>query len=153
MRTVVNGNMVTVHSTGTLENVRYLIPVLAANRSSFRLDQAISSKGFNDAVIDMEIGDEKTFSLGPDMAYGYRDDELVRSIPRSIAGSQFKPEVGMTIGIQMEDGTKMPTNITQVTDDSITIDMNSPLAGKTLNFKIQGRRYLKCTFLWMGLRK
>ncbi|MGQ9745655.1 MAG: FKBP-type peptidyl-prolyl cis-trans isomerase [Dissulfurimicrobium sp.] len=85
----------------------------------------------------MEIGDEKTFSLGPDMAYGYRDDELVRSIPRSIAGSQFKPEVGMTIGIQMEDDTKMPTNITQVTDDSITIDMNSPLAGKTLNFKIQ----------------
>jgi peptidylprolyl isomerase len=137
MRTVVNGDMVTVHYTGTLENGEVFDTSIGGEPLKFQVGSGQIIQGFNDAVIGMEIGTEKTFSLDPDMAYGYRDDELVRNIPRSVAGSQFKPEVGMTIGIQMEDGTKMPANITQVTDDSITIDMNPPLAGKTLNFKIQ----------------
>ena len=137
MRTVVNGDMVTVHYTGTLDGGEVFDSSTDGEPLRFQVGSGQIIQGFNDAMIGMEIGAEKTITLPPEQAYGHRDEELVRKIPRSIVGSQFKPETGMTIGIQMEDGTKMPANITMVTDESITIDMNPPLAGKTLNFKIQ----------------
>ena len=43
----------------------------------------------------------------------------------------------MILGIKTPDGVQLPAKIIQVTDKEITIDINPPLAGKDLNFKIK----------------
>jgi peptidylprolyl isomerase len=137
MRTVSNGDVVTLHYTGTLDNGEVFDTSIGGQPLQFQVGSGQIIQGFNDAILGMEIGSERSFTLTPDMAYGEHDESLVHVLPRSMVGNQFTPEPGMTIGIQMEDGMRMPATIVNVTDDSLTIDMNPPLAGKTLHFKVQ----------------
>jgi FKBP-type peptidyl-prolyl cis-trans isomerase 2 len=94
-------------------------------------------KGFDDAVIGMEKGQEKTIKLKPEQAYGYVNAQMVQKIPREKIPKDQKIEAGMMVALGTPDGHQIPARITEVTDEFITIDLNHPLAGKNLNFKIK----------------
>jgi FKBP-type peptidyl-prolyl cis-trans isomerase 2 len=94
-------------------------------------------KGFDAAVIGMEIGEEKEVTLPPDQAYGQPNDKLVQKIPREKLPQDQQPEVGMVLGMKLPNGAQVPASITEVNDKEVTIDLNPPLAGKTLIFKIK----------------
>ncbi len=136
MKTVTPGDVVSVHYTGKLENGEVFDSSEGKEPLSFQVGSGMVIKGFNDAVIGMREGEEKEVTLSPEEAYGYRNEELVKDVPKEMLGGQFEPEVGMMLAIQMEDGSKVPATITDVQKDSIVIDLNPPLAGETLNFKI-----------------
>lgn len=93
-------------------------------------------KGFEDAILGMEKEEEKTIRLKPEDAYGEHNDKLIKKISRKSLPADQKPEKGMQIILSTPEGQKFPAQITEVTDDDITIDLNHPLAGKNLNFKI-----------------
>ncbi|PIN90926.1 peptidylprolyl isomerase [Candidatus Pacearchaeota archaeon CG10_big_fil_rev_8_21_14_0_10_34_76] len=93
-------------------------------------------KGFDDAVIGMEIDEEKEFTLKPEEAYGEANEELKQDIPKDIFKGQ-EPKPGMVIVLSSPDGKQFPVNILSVNEESITVDLNHPLAGKTLIFKIK----------------
>jgi peptidylprolyl isomerase len=94
-------------------------------------------KGFDDAVLGMNEGDEKEFTIQPAEAYGQHDPTLVQKVPREI----FPQEADLTAGLLFEaglpTGEKVPAMITAVDEGMVTVDLNHPLAGKTLNFKIK----------------
>ena len=92
-------------------------------------------KGFDEAVIGMEKGEEKEFKIEPKDAYGERNPELVRKIPRDQLPTEA--QAGMLLMLRTPDGMQIPAEITEVTDEEVTIDLNHPLAGKNLNFKIK----------------
>ncbi len=94
-------------------------------------------KGFEDAAVGMGVGEEKEFSIKPEDAYGNPKEELVREFPKSELPLQQEPQVGMVLGFNSPDGHQFPATITKVSDDKITLDLNHPLAGKKLNFKIK----------------
>jgi peptidylprolyl isomerase len=137
MRTVTNGDMVKVHYTGTLENGETFDSSEGREPLQFQVGSSGIIRGFSDALLGMQVGEEREVTLAPEEAYGPRDEQMVRGIPRTLVGDQFNPVVGMTIGLQMEDGTKVPGNIVEVNDQEIRVDLNPPLAGHTLNFKVQ----------------
>jgi peptidylprolyl isomerase len=58
-------------------------------------------------------------------------------VPRSALPGEIKPEVGMQLQSQSPDGQVMMLSITEVADDTVTVDGNHPLAGQTLNFDIE----------------
>lgn len=137
MRTAMNGDMVKVHYTGVLDDGKTFDSSEGREPLEFQIGSGRIIKGFNDAILGMEIGEEKQITIPPELAYGYPDEQLVKTLPRTIIGDQFTPETGMIIGIQMEDGTRVPATIAQVGEDSIDVDLNPPLAGKVLTFKIK----------------
>jgi len=94
-------------------------------------------KGFEDAVMGMQVGEEKEISIKPEEAYGDRKEELVREFPRKEIPLKEEPKEGMILGFNTPNGQQFPTTIAKVTDDKITFDLNHPLAGKKLNFKIK----------------
>ena len=94
-------------------------------------------KGFEDAVIGMSVGEEKEIILEPEDAYGERNEELVRDFDRKEIPLKLEPKVGMVLGFNLPQGGQFPATITKVTDDKVTFDLNHPLAGKRLNFKIK----------------
>lgn len=94
-------------------------------------------KGFEDAVVGMQVGEEKEVSIKSEDAYGERRDELVREFDRKEVPMQHEPKVGMVLGFNLPQGGQFPATITKVSDDKITFDLNHPLAGKKLNFKIK----------------
>jgi peptidylprolyl isomerase len=137
MRTVTNGDMVKVHYTGLLEDGKTFDSSEGREPLEFQIGSGRIIRGFNDAILGMEIGEEKEVTIPPELAYGYPDEKLIKTLPRTMIGEQFTPEAGMIIGIQMEDGTRVPATIAQVAEQSIDVDLNPPLAGKVLTFKIK----------------
>ncbi|MBN2875282.1 MAG: peptidylprolyl isomerase [Spirochaetales bacterium] len=80
-------------------------------------------------------GDSVTCVIKPGDAYGEHDKELVFSVSKKDFAEPEKIEVGMQFQAQEEDGTRVVT-VVGVDGDSVTIDANHPLAGKTLHFDV-----------------
>ncbi len=93
--------------------------------------------GFDKAVIGMSKGEEKEFTISPNEAYGERNSDLEQKVPRSQLPKEQEPEVGMVIVASTPEGEQFPVQITAVDKETVTIDLNHPLAGKTLVFKIK----------------
>lgn len=90
---------------------------------------------FENALMGMEKGEVKEIKLQPSEAYGEPDPKLIKEIPRDQLPKEV--ETGMMLVMSMPNGTQMPLRVVEVTDETVTIDLNHPLAGKALNFKIK----------------
>ena len=94
-------------------------------------------KGFDEAVMGMEKGDEKEVKIPSDQAYGQPNPEAVKKIPKDKVPSDQEVKAGMMMMVGLANGQQMPAKIMAVDDKEITIDLNHPLAGKDLTFKIK----------------
>lgn len=94
-------------------------------------------KGFDEAIIGMEKGDTKDIVIKPEEAYGNENPQLIQKIPREQIPIEQELKAGMVLGMQMPNGQQVPARITEANDKEVTIDLNHPLAGKTLNFNIK----------------
>ncbi|MBN2111926.1 peptidylprolyl isomerase [Candidatus Woesearchaeota archaeon] len=94
-------------------------------------------KGFDNAVIGMKKGDEKEINLKPAEAYGEPNEQLVKKVPRSQFPEKMELKAGTMLALRAPNGMQIPAKITEVSDSEVTIDLNHPLAGKNLNFKIK----------------
>ncbi len=83
------------------------------------------------------MGEETEVRLQPAEAYGEHNAELVSKIPREQLQLPEGIEQGMVLAIALPDGRQTPAKVTELTDDEITLDLNHPMAGKILNFKIK----------------
>jgi FKBP-type peptidyl-prolyl cis-trans isomerase 2 len=83
----------------------------------------------------MDAGEEKEITLKPEEAYGELNPEYVQKVPKD----KFPPEAkeGMMIGLPLSDGQQIPATIKEMGENEVTLDLNHPLAGKTLIFKIK----------------
>lgn len=93
--------------------------------------------GFDKSILGMNKGEEKEFTLQASEAYGEHRKELRQKVPRSELPQDKEPEVGMMMVVGTQDGNQFPVRIIEVDKDSITLDLNHPLAGKTLVFKVK----------------
>lgn len=92
---------------------------------------------FEAAVIGLEPGQSVRVNIAADEAYGQRAEEMVAVIERSEIPAEMKPQVGDHLEVIMQDGTPMPVMVTEVTETTITLDANHPLAGMDLTFDIR----------------
>ena len=103
----------------------------------FEVGAEMVVKGFDKAVEGMKEGEEKEFTIKPEEAYGERREKLMQKVPRDKLPPEQEPKEGMFLMISSPDGKQMPVKISKVDKDEVTIDLNHPLAGKTLIFKIK----------------
>ena len=92
---------------------------------------------FESAVIGLEPGQSVKVRIAADEAYGQRIEEMVAVIQRSEIPAEMKPQVVDHLEVIMQDNTPMPVMVTEVTETTITLDGNHPLAGMDLNFEIR----------------
>jgi FKBP-type peptidyl-prolyl cis-trans isomerase 2 len=95
-------------------------------------------KGFEEAVLGMKVGEEKEIKLPPEEGYGPHNPELVKDMPKDCFNSQDEEiKAGMVFLMDLPNGRQIPVRIANVTEEMVTIDLNPPLAGKTLIFQIK----------------
>ena len=92
-------------------------------------------KGFDDAVIGMGVGEKKNITIKPEDAYGMPTEKAIQKVPAQ--NFPKKLDVGTMIAVPLSDGQQIPAKIVEIGEKEVTIDMNHPLAGKTLLFKIE----------------
>ncbi len=97
--------------------------------------------GLEREIEGMTLGEEKDIVVKPEDAYGEYLEDAVQEVPKS-AFQDTEVEVGMTFNVRTTDGRTIPVTIKEVKDDSVVVDFNHPLAGKTLHFwvKVVGLR-------------
>ena len=131
------GNTVQVNYTGKLEDGTVFDSSEGKSPLEFKLGEGRIIPGFENAVLGMKVGEKKTINISADDAYGPYRPELSIEVPRAQLPSGSVPEVGQMLQSQLEDGTVMVVQITKVSEISVTVDANHPLAGKTLIFDIE----------------
>jgi len=90
--------------------------------------------GLEKALDGLDVGEKFDVTVTPEEAYGDYQDGLVQSVPKDAFQGVEKVEEGMVFTAQTQGGPLQVT-VTQVEDDTVTVDGNHPLAGKSLSFK------------------
>ncbi len=80
-------------------------------------------------------GDQFVAVVPPAEAYGERVEEMVQQVPRDMFREDQEVEVGMRFSGTTPEG-QISVVVTEIEGDSVTLDGNHPLAGKTLHFEV-----------------
>lgn len=129
---------VKVHYTGSLSDGTVFDSSREREPFEFVLGANQVINGFDNAVAGMAIGETKSVTIPVEEAYGPYHEEMVHEIAYSQFAEGVKPEVGMQLQSEGGEGhPPMVATITAVTEESVTIDANHPLAGQDLTFEIE----------------
>jgi len=93
--------------------------------------------GLSKALEGMEAGDKKSVTVEPGDGYGEVNPKAYQEVPRTELPKEIEPKVGMTLQASSSDGRKQLIRISELKDSSVVVDMNHPLAGKTLDFDVE----------------
>ncbi|MBM3141602.1 MAG: peptidylprolyl isomerase [Chloroflexi bacterium] len=132
-----NGNTVQVDYTGKLADGTVFDTSVGREPLEFTLGAGQLIPGFEKAVLGMKVGEKKTVTIPADEAYGPHRDEQVVELSREELPSDLTPQVGQQLVVTQQDGRQIIVVITEVSDETVTIDANHPLAGKDLTFEIE----------------
>lgn len=131
------GDTVPVHYTGRLENGTVFDSSREGEPIEFQLGSGAVIGGFDQAVTGMTVGEQREVRIEPEDAYGERQDDLKLDVPRNQLPQEMEPEVGQMLAIQIAPGQQALARIAGVESETITLDLNHPLAGETLIFDIE----------------
>jgi FKBP-type peptidyl-prolyl cis-trans isomerase SlyD len=101
--------------------------------------------GFNNIIPRLEeeltgmgIGDEKDVVVPPESGYGNRDSEDVVEFPRDSFPDTLNLEIGESVMMKdNQNGESLRAYILELKEESVVLDFNHPLAGKTLYFHVR----------------
>lgn len=93
--------------------------------------------GLEAALAGRKVGDKIHVTLPPDEAYGAYDEDEIEEIDRDELPEADLLEEGMMVEVEDEDGDTYVATVASVTDDTVTLDFNPPLAGKTLTYDVE----------------
>jgi len=137
LATIKEGDTVKVHYTGTIADGTVFDTSKEREPLEFTLGEGKLIPGFEKAVIGMEVGDTSKVTIPSGEAYGEKREDMVIDVERGQIPPDIKPEVGQQLQIQQKDGGAIPVVITDVSDASVQLDANHPLAGQDLTFEIE----------------
>jgi len=132
-----NGNKVKLHFTGKLDDGTVFASSADSEPIEFTLGQHEILPGLEEAVEGMAIGESRTVKIPSEQAYGQRREDLTQEIPKEHLPADLAPEVGQQLRIDRPDGEPVVVSVAAVSDATITIDGNHPLAGQDLTFELE----------------
>jgi len=138
LTTANEGTNATVHYRGTLEDgSEFDNSRTRGEPITFTVGAGQMISGFNDAVNGMTVGETKTVTLAPDQAYGEVNPEAQTTFPKSGFPADLELVEGMPVPLRTPDGRTLMGRLTEQQEETVTIDLNHPLAGQTLQFEIE----------------
>jgi peptidylprolyl isomerase len=137
MAKVQDGDTVSLHYTGTLDDGTVFDTSESGQPLSFTVGSGEVIQGFEEGVRGMEVGETRDISIEPDRAYGEYYEELVRVVPREAFPPNVTPAIGMGFELELPSGQTLPVRIIDIEGEEVTLDANHLLAGETLNFNIR----------------
>lgn len=137
MSTAKSGDTVSIHYTGRLNDGSVFDSSEGREPLSFTLGSGQVIPGFDNGVTGMTTGEKKTIEIPAKEAYGESDPNAVVQVALSDFPEGVTPEVGLPLQLGMEDGGVMQVVVSEVTDETATLDANHPLAGKDLIFDLE----------------
>ncbi len=92
--------------------------------------------GLERELTGMTVGSEKKVTVKPEDAYGPVNPQAFQEVPKD----KIPPEalkVGAVLTATGPEGQRVPVRVHEIKDNTVVMDFNHPLAGKTLLFDIK----------------
>ena len=137
MATVKQGDTVKVHYAGKLDDGTLFDTSEGREPLQFTVGDGQVIPGFDNAMLEMAIGDKKEVVIAVEEAYGPHSDELVTAVPRERFPADLELEIGQQLQVGLENGQQAIVMVVDITDEAVTLDANHPLAGQELTFEIE----------------
>jgi FKBP-type peptidyl-prolyl cis-trans isomerase SlpA len=137
MKKVTATDRVKIHYTGKLTDGQVFDSSEGRDPLEFKMGQGQIIPGLESGLIDLEINQKKTIEVACSEAYGEVRPELKQQVPKDRLPQDINPEVGMGLVSKTPDGREMQLVITEVSENSVEVDANHPLAGKDLIFDVE----------------
>lgn len=131
------GDTVSFHYTGTLSDGSTFDSSVGSDPMEAKLGEGMLIPGFEAALVGMTVGEEKSFTVTADEAYGERQPDLVQVLERNMFPDGNAIEIGQMYELMNHKGQPMAVTVVAIEDDDITIDANHPLAGQDLTFALE----------------
>jgi len=90
-----------------------------------------------EALVGMAPGEKKKVTIPAEDAFGEYDEEEVFSISREQLTGDIVPEIGMELELTGDDDEPVEVTVVEVTDETLTVDANHPLAGEDITYEIE----------------
>ncbi len=101
------------------------------------IGQGKTIPALEEAIVGMEPGESQTLRIAANNAYGPDHKELIKIVSPHTFTKDLQPEIGRRLKVPPIDGRKVAATVTDISEKSVTLDANHPLAGKDLTFDIQ----------------
>jgi len=131
------GSKVTMHFSLTLEDGTVAESSFDGEPFEFTMGDGSLNEGLELGLYGMKTGDEETLTMTPDQTFGFHDPENIHVMPRSDFDADMELQEGLIIGFTTPAGDEVPGMIKGVSDKSVTVDFNHPLAGHELLYRIK----------------
>ncbi len=129
------GDTINVSYTGTFTNGTVFDSNIGKTPLQFTVGSGQLIKGFDDGVVGMSLGEQKTITIPANEGYGEINPALFVSVSSSTFGNAVI-RVGTVIARSI-NGTRQEGVVSAVNATNVTVDFNPALAGKTLIFTIK----------------
>lgn len=103
----------------------------------FRLGDESLSPALEAELFGLSTGDKKTFTLAGEHLFGKYNPDLIQYFMPSDFAESGVPEAGTIMLFTAMNGSEMPGIVRDVTEDSVTVDFNHPLASEEVTFDIE----------------
>jgi len=131
------GDTVRIHYSGKLTDGTLFDSSTGGDPLKFQIGENTIIPKLEESVVGMSIGDKATIDIAATEAYGPREDEAIQSVERSM----IPDEVDLTVGGQLQatapDGKQLILTVLEVSEETVKLDGNHPLAGQDLVFDIE----------------
>ena len=131
-----SGDTVQVNYTGKLADGTVFDSSIGKQPLEVVLGKGQLIPGFEKAVLGMQAGENKTVTISVNDAYGPSRKELIFEVPKENLPAGAAPQIGQQLQGSKADGSTMVATVTKISDKTVTLDANVPLAGKELTFEI-----------------
>jgi len=131
------GDTVRIHYTGKLTDGSEFDSSAGRDPLEFTVGAGQIIPGLDREIAGMAVGDTKTVNITAAEAYGQRNPEAVQEVPRSAMPAEIELAVGKRLHATTADGGQMIVTIAAVSEETVTMDANHPLAGEDLVFEVE----------------
>jgi peptidylprolyl isomerase len=135
-RSVVEGDQVRVNYIGRFADGSIFDSSEGHDPLEFTVGAGQVIVGFDQAVIGLKPGESRKVVVPPEEGYGEHLPEMVAEIERHLIPDHDKLALGSMLEVSLENGQSLEVQVVELSDDSVVLDGNHPLAGKELHFEI-----------------
>ena len=93
--------------------------------------------GLEKELVGMKEGDEKTVMIAPEDAYGVVNPKAFQEVPKDRLPTAAPLEAGAQLQAKSPDGQITIVTVSEIKGDTVILNFNHPLAGKTLQFQVK----------------
>jgi len=136
-KTVKKGDIILLHYTGYYKDGKVFDSTHKKNPIPVKVGVGELIKGLEEAVLGMQLGEKKTVTIEPEQGYGDYYNNLSREIRKEKIPDDISLEIGMQLSLVDELGVVLPVTVKKILDESVEVDANHPLAGRSLVFELE----------------